>query len=84
MSIYDEMKEGQTRGLAHLPAEKLPDGVFLVHNHIRTAAPLNRNGFRAWVQKGHADLKLVECTCDFGGNKNAELNQHYRVDRSVA
>jgi hypothetical protein len=83
MGIYT-LKDGQHLGLAHLPRRKLPEGTFLVHNHVVPAKPLNMNGFRAWVQKGDvvnliAVSDLVECGCDFGGNANADKNTHYRV-----
>jgi hypothetical protein len=66
-----------TTAVQELPRENLPRGFYLVHNHIRPAKPLGRNGFRAWVQdkaKG-----LVQCKCNFGGVKNAKVNKHYRV-----
>ncbi|MCP3477615.1 hypothetical protein NLM33_46530 [Bradyrhizobium sp. CCGUVB1N3] len=62
-----------------LPATKLPADHFLVHNHVRPVNPLGLNGFRAWVTDDRD--KLVECHCDFGGCRNAEVNQHYRLER---
>jgi hypothetical protein len=79
MSIYT-LKDGQ-RYVAHLPRRKLPEGTFLVHNHVVPVKPLSLNGFRAWVQKGKDDPPLIECRCDFGGNANADKNTHYRVRR---
>jgi len=64
-----------------LPRQKLPEGTFLVHNHIVPVKPLSLNGFRAWVQEGRDDPPLIECHCDFGDNANADKNKHYRVRR---
>jgi hypothetical protein len=80
MSIYT-LKDGQRHGLAHLPRRKLPEGTFLVHNHVVPVKPLSLNGFRAWVQKGKDNPPLIECHCDFGGNANADKNKHYQVRR---
>ena len=60
-----------------LPKKPIPVGCFLVHNHVNPTSKLGMRGFRAWIQKGRGDL--VRCCCDFGGCKNAELHQHYRV-----
>jgi hypothetical protein len=60
-----------------LPKRSIPAGYFLVHNHVNPTSKLGMKGFRAWIQKGRADL--VRCRCDFGGCKNAELHKHYRV-----
>jgi hypothetical protein len=60
-----------------LPKKPIPAGCFLVHNHVNPTSKLGMRGFRAWIQKGRGDL--VRCCCDFGGCKNAELHQHYRV-----
>jgi hypothetical protein len=64
---------------AGLPQRPLPDGYYLVHNHVRPTNFLNLNGFRAWVQKDRTCPKLIECKCDFGGMKNAKVNKHYSV-----
>ena len=64
-----------------LPGRALPDGYYLVHNQVTPQRPLGKNGFRAWVQD-NAD-GLAECGCDFGKNKNAKVNRHYRV-RSIS
>ncbi len=64
-----------------LPRQKLPAGFYLVHNHVVPVKPLGLNGFRAWVQQGKDDPPLVRCRCDFGGNANADVNEHYRVKR---
>lgn len=86
MSVY-MLKDGQWQYVARLPMRPLPKGTFLVHNHIVPVKPLGLNGFRAWVQKGdRSELpvsKLVKCRCDFGGNANADKNEHYRVRRRV-
>jgi hypothetical protein len=62
----------------------IPAGRDLVHKHVgpvnRNAKLANRNhigmlglnGFRAWTQ--NTQENLVECNCDFGGCKNAELH----------
>jgi hypothetical protein len=60
-----------------LPRQPIPAGEFLVHNHVKPRGKLGMNGCRAWIQKGRAGL--VRCRCDFGGCKNAELHNHYRV-----
>jgi len=60
-----------------LPGQPIPAGHFLVHNHVEPTSKLGVSGFRAWVQEGRDDL--VQCRCDFGGCKNAELHKHYRV-----
>src|ERR1700726_3990031 len=62
----------------YLPPQPIPRGRYLVHNHVKPMPKLGLDGFRAWTQKGHGNL--VECKCDFGGCKNAELHKHhYRV-----
>jgi hypothetical protein len=82
MSIYNTLKDGQMKYvLARLPTRGLPEGTFLVHNHVVPVKPLGLNGFRAWVQKGMHNPPLIECRCDFGGNANANKNKHYRVRR---
>lgn len=63
-----------------LPATKLPADHYLVHNHVRPVNPLGLNGFRAWVTDDRD--KLVECHCDFGGCRNADVNPHYRLQRA--
>jgi hypothetical protein len=69
------LKDGQRHGPGrYLPTNKLPEGTYLVHNHVAPAKPIGMNGFRAWVQKGKDDPPLVECQCDFGGNANADKN----------
>jgi hypothetical protein len=50
---------------------------YLVHNHVQPRPTLGDNGFRAWTQ--NTEQNLVKCDCDFGGCKNAELHEHYRV-----
>ena len=67
---YCDMDEG-------LPSQKLRDGYYLVHNHVRPVRPLALNGFRAWVQD--SAYNLVECDCSFGRNRNAKVNPHYCV-----
>jgi hypothetical protein len=65
-----------------LPKAKLPKGMYLVHNlgslpdTVRKAA-IGDDGFRAWVQRGRTNPKLVPCTCKFGWVKNREVNEHY-------
>jgi len=60
-----------------LPKAPIPEGRYLVHNHVKPQRPLGRTDFRAWTQ--NSDENLVQCDCDFGGCKNAGLHQHYRV-----
>jgi hypothetical protein len=62
-----------------LPRRPLPAGYFLVHNYVRPASSLGRNGFRAWVQKGDKIPDLIPCSCGFGGIRNSTVNKHYRV-----
>jgi hypothetical protein len=54
-------------------------GYYLAHNHVRSSGQLGLNGFRAWVQEGRTSPELVQCTCDFGGLKNTNVNRRYRV-----
>jgi hypothetical protein len=68
--------------LKSLPATKIPSGSYLVHNHVRPARPLGQQGFRAWMTED--TNRLVKCTCDFGGNDNAEVNPHYRIKPTTA
>jgi hypothetical protein len=58
-----------------IPRE-LPDGMVLVHNHVRPARRIGTRGFRAWTSK--LDDSLVVCPCDWAG---ADLHGlvHYRV-----
>jgi hypothetical protein len=60
-----------------LPKQPIPAGHFLVHNHVNPTSKPGFGGFRAWIQQGRGDL--IRCRCDFGGCKNAELHEHYRV-----
>jgi hypothetical protein len=60
-----------------LPRKPVAEGWYLVHNDLTPAKPLGFRGFRAWIQDSKDDL--VECSCDFGGCRNAEVNRHYRV-----
>jgi hypothetical protein len=59
---------------------KLPTGEVLVHNHVKPAAPLGWNGFRAWTQE--PDDTLEPCTCKMGGT-NPHNHAHYRIKRSI-
>jgi hypothetical protein len=68
------------RYLKGIPRAPIPQGRFLVHNHIKPARPLGTNGFPAWAQNDGTGL--VECRCDFGGCNNAELHKHYRIKRA--
>jgi hypothetical protein len=61
--------------------KKLPAGEVLVHNHIRPARPLSRNGFRAWTAKPTDGLEL--CTCKMAGMALHGL-KHYRVKSAFA
>jgi hypothetical protein len=58
-----------------IPRE-LPEGMVLVHNHVRPARRPGVRGFRAWTQK--LDDGLEVCPCDWAG---ADLHGlvHYRV-----
>jgi hypothetical protein len=90
LGLYDSLKEGRTRHLSMLPRQKLPEGVYLVHNNVlppkatvgadgkRYRPKLTQNGFRAWVIRGRTD-NMEPCDCDFGRIKNSEMNNHYRV-----
>ena len=69
-------KTGDSCYLWGLPSTKLSKG-YLVHNHVCPARPLGHNGFGAWIT--FDPDRLVKCTCDFGGNNNAEVNPHYRM-----
>jgi hypothetical protein len=58
-----------------LPAELIPDGVVVVHNHVRPRRRLNWEGFRAWVQA--PTDRLERCGCGWA----PETGPHYRVTR---
>jgi hypothetical protein len=45
----------RARYVRRLPRRKLPEGTFLVHNHIVPVKPLSLNGFRPLVQEGKDD-----------------------------
>lgn len=60
-----------------LPDQKLPPGLYLIHNHVTPTKPLGRNGFRAWIADKSDNLE--PCNCGFGGCPNARVNPHYRV-----
>jgi hypothetical protein len=68
--------DGGYKRIGRLPKRPIPEGRFLVHDHVIPEAMLGLSGFRAFTldtRKG-----LVRCYCDFGGVKNAELHKHYR------
>jgi hypothetical protein len=68
--------------MERLPGEPMPEGLYLVHNHVKPVSPLGINGFRAWIQLHKRDL--VECRCNFGNVKNARLHRpHYRVKAAL-
>ena len=72
------VKKTETRYCGqYLPRAPIPAGRSLVHNHVKPCNPLGLNGFRAWTQNTREEL--VECNCDLGGCKNAELHKHCRV-----
>jgi hypothetical protein len=60
----------------------IPAGRVLVHNHVVPMPILGLNGFRAWTQVMNERLEL--CHCKFGGCRDAELHNHYRVKRLIA
>jgi hypothetical protein len=49
-------------------------GKIVVHNHVRPASPLNRNGFRAWLADPD-DARYEACTCHWAPH----LGTHYRL-----
>jgi hypothetical protein len=61
-----------------LPAELIPDGVVVVHNHVRPRRRLGYDGFRAWVQRPTDRLEVCPCTWA------PEAGVHYRIGREVA
>jgi hypothetical protein len=65
-----------------LPKQKLPEGLFLVHNLGRFSDEIRRRrlgdrGFRAWVQSGKKNPTLMKCDCKMGWIKNHDINEHY-------
>jgi hypothetical protein len=44
-----------------LPAELIPDGVVVVHSHVRPRRRLGWDGFRAWLQEPTERLERCDC-----------------------
>jgi hypothetical protein len=62
------------RYVSQIP-KSVPEGMVLVHNHVKPADPIGMNGFRVWLQE--ADVTpVVVCTCGW-----APQLTHYRVVR---
>jgi hypothetical protein len=53
---------------------RVPEGLVVVHNHVRPAHAINTSGFRVWVQK--LTENLVPCACGWAPH----LSGHYRVN----
>jgi hypothetical protein len=51
----------------------VPTGRVVVHNHVRPAHPLGRNGFRAWLAE--PSDRYERCDCGWAET----LAEHYRV-----
>ena len=62
----------QSQYLSKLP-DVVPDGVVLVHNHVRPTRRLGSRGFRAWLSA--PDPRLEVCGCGWA----RELGRHFRV-----
>ncbi len=62
--------------LAQVP-ESIPDGKWIVHNHVRPSLRLNADGFRAWLVNPDPD-QYEACDCRWA----SEVGQHYRVRRA--
>lgn len=83
IAAYSTVKTTRAIALGKpLPKAKLPKGMYLVHNLGRLPDTVRKSsvgddGFRAWVQHGRSNPKLVPCTCKFGGIKNHDVNDHY-------
>lgn len=61
-----------------IPRE-LPDGVVLVHNHVRPASPIGMSGFRIWCQSPSDEPELVVCDCGWPRHSKTHIKTHYRV-----
>lgn len=79
---YSTVKKHSRSIFANLPKQKLPRGLYLVHNlgplpdRVRKSS-VGDGGFRAWVQRGKEDPTLVKCDCKFGWIKNHDVQEHY-------
>ena len=80
-ATFPRQNRGNEHGDEILRTGPSSEGWYLVHNDVTPAKPLGFRGFRAWIQDSKDDL--VECSCDFGGCRNAEVNRHYRVRRGA-
>jgi hypothetical protein len=56
-------------------ATRVPDGMVLVHNHVRPARRQGERGFRFWLQV--ASGRLEPCECGWA----PEAGGHYRMRR---
>jgi hypothetical protein len=59
--------------------ERIPDGMVLVHNHVRPRPGQGWNGFRFWLQKIDDSPLVVPCACGWA----PEVGQHFRVARAL-
>lgn len=64
---------GDVEYLFSLP-EAIPQDRILVHNRVRPAKPLGRNGFRCWLTSLDDERHEV-CGCGWA----ADLGTHYRM-----
>lgn len=87
-AAYSHVKTVRALGRG-LPKVTLPKGLFLVHNLGSSRSndvyrAVNDRGFRAWVQRGKANPPLVECSCKFGGLKNADVHKRHFIPEAWA
>lgn len=69
-------KQTGVRYVTGIPRKALPEGVVLVHNHIKPQKLIGMNGFRAWTQP--LDNNVTLCRCDWAGADLRGL-AHYRA-----
>lgn len=73
----EELAKRMSEYIDVLPAT-IPEGKWLVHNHVRPDPELGLDGFRAWLADPDPEKYLL-CSCDWASH----LGWHYSV-RKVA
>ena len=74
------MPESTMRYVAGVP-RKVPEGWFVVHNHVRFPGRVGENGFRVWLQAPDVSVVLDPCGCDFATDREYT---HYKIHRVPA
>ena len=59
------------------PADQIPPGQVLVHNHIRPAPRQGVRGFRFWLQRPEQAPAVTPCECGWA----PEAGVHFQVLR---